>query len=86
LKKHGCKTLIGCVQLLCDSKFLKQTAAYAAAAGVVGGPVLAALTTAGLVAGKLYIHLAQRQIELIEGRSNDHSEIAVIYKAKKLVR
>jgi hypothetical protein len=84
LEKHGLKTMQGCLTMLYDAQFLAQAGAVSGTAWGVFGPVGAALAAGLYVAGKVLLQLSERRVEMIDALRQNHSEVAVIYEAKRL--
>jgi hypothetical protein len=83
IKKHGLKTITGSLSSVLDNKFIAALATSSGAAGLIGGPIWALLSSGSLVIGKLALHIGDRLIELEDIKRGENSEVAFIYEAKK---
>jgi hypothetical protein len=86
MEKYGLKTMIGCIKMLYDAQFLSQLAGISGTLGAMFGPVAAAVGGGLYVAGKVWIELSERRIELIDAQQGNQSEVAIIYEANRLAR
>ncbi len=85
LRKHGIQTKIGVIRevLEIDGK-LPLAVCLGVAATAATGPIIGALTAGLVIASKLTVYLAERQIEYEDLRRGPNSEIAYLVEAAKI--
>jgi hypothetical protein len=83
LRKHGIKTVLGCIQSLLDPKFLVATAAIGTGLGAglghewgIGGAILAVL-------GKTACSISEKFLELTDARQGEGAEVAFVHDMKE---
>ncbi|OGV61820.1 MAG: hypothetical protein A2283_06305 [Lentisphaerae bacterium RIFOXYA12_FULL_48_11] len=83
LRKHGFKTVTGALTSILDWQSLATAAGGAGVAGIVAGPVWAALVAGALTTTRVAVWAAERRIELEDVRRGENSEVAIIFDARR---
>ena len=83
IRKHGLKSTVGFVSHLVDLKTVVPAAAGAVAGAALSGPLWAAISAGLILSGKACAWAAERLVDLRDVKRGQHSEIAVLYDAKK---
>ena len=81
IKKHGLETKIGTFKCVIDSKFITALATGGGIAGLLGGPVWAALTGSLITLSKISLYIAERKLDFEDIKRKN--EIALIYEIRK---
>jgi hypothetical protein len=79
--KFGFKTITSSLSMLLDAKSLQAAVGTGLVAGLIGGPVVGALTTASIEVGKVAINIAEKHHEM-KSWQNNH-ELAYIFNTVK---
>ena len=83
LKKHGLKTKTGALAALYDWRTPAGAGAAGLAAGVLSGPIAAALASGLVITGKICVWLADRKIDRQDAIRGTGREIAFLYDVQR---
>jgi hypothetical protein len=83
IKKHGFKTVTGALSSILSSDTLVSIAAGGGIAAIIGGSLWASLVAGLIISGKISVWVCDRLIDLEDVKRGQHSEVALLYDAKK---
>lgn len=83
MEKHGLATITGAIESIVDSKHIAAIAGGTGMAALCAGPVWASIAGGLMVGAEVATWIAKRAISLEDVKRGPHSEVAIIYEARK---
>jgi hypothetical protein len=86
IRKHGLETITGALSSILDSKAIAQIAAGTGIAAFLAGPIWGGIAGGIVLSSQIVTWITDRMIDLEDVKRGQHSEVALIYDARKKFR